>query len=523
MQSVVLSKKHKALVLPQKLVPGPLLPLAKTTTLRGQEVALLPHTMDAVRLLANLGVDAPAPIKSYYDWPIHKYPSPMAHQVETAAFMAMTPYSFVLNDIGTSKTLTALWAADYLLKEKAVRKVLVIAPLSTLDAAWADELFFNLPHRRFAVLYGSAARRRKLLASDADIYIINHDGFQILYDDIVARGDIDQVILDESAVYRNARTDKYRALRAFLNHKKARPEFFCAMTGTPTPRLPTDAWAQTRLVAPKNVPQYFGQFRSLVMEQILSHKWVPKAGWQETVSRVMQPAIRYTRDECIDLPPTVYQYRKVELTPKQKKLYNEMAKKMQVLIETDPVAAANSGVLAMKLIQICAGALYGPEKRYRVDVSNRLNALQEILDETAHKVIVFAPLTEVVDLLHERLRNKVSTAVVDGRVSPTERKKIFRNFQQNEAPRLLVAHPKTMAHGLTLTEAATIVWWAPYRDPDLYVQANGRITRPGQKHIANIIHLYATYLEKRAFNNLQEAKSQQDLLLDMVKQRRLLE
>jgi len=130
------------------------IPRWKDIDFQGHNIAV-PHRLDEVRILRNIGVKAPMPILYYYDWPRPAHITPFAHQKETAAFCTLHPRCFVLNDPGTAKTAAVLWAADYMMKTGQVRKVVIDAPLSTLDLVWKNEIFGYLMHRRAAVLHGS--------------------------------------------------------------------------------------------------------------------------------------------------------------------------------------------------------------------------------------------------------------------------------------------------------------------------------------------------------------------------------
>jgi len=155
------------------------IPTAQRVNIRGQEVVVTPHKVEEVEALNNLGIGAPSPILYHYNWPGRF--KPYQHQQDTAAFLTVNRKGLVLNEIGTGKTQSALWAADYLIETGAVSKVLIMSPLSTLERVWGDAIYMNLTHRRAVVLHGTAERRKKLLRQNADFYIVNHDGFSIIY------------------------------------------------------------------------------------------------------------------------------------------------------------------------------------------------------------------------------------------------------------------------------------------------------------------------------------------------------
>lgn len=483
-----------------------------------REWIVVPYRIDETITLRNIGFAIPSPIESYYNWP-GRY-TPFMHQRTTAAFLTLNKRAFVLNDIGTGKTLSAYWAFDFLRRVDRLKKCLVVAPLSTLERVHAETIFQNFPHLRFCVLYGTAARRKQLLEADFDIYIINHDGLRIVAPELRRHPEIDLVLVDELAAYRNAQTDKWKVLKSVVT-----PERSCwGMTGTPTPNEPTDAYAQIKLVRPENLTEYhsFRGFKQSTMDQINMYLWRAKPNAMHVVYSTMRPSIRFNRDECLDLPPCTYQTLDVELTEEQRKAYKDLMKTFVTEVAGGRVVALNEAIKVMRLVQTVSGTLYDEEGIHRrVDCAPRLNVLKEIIAQTDRKVIVFVPFKGNLTHLKEELATKTLTvACISGDTATGERNAIFKAFQTGAHPKVLLAHPGTMAHGLTLTEAATIVWWAPVMSNDIYTQANGRINRAGQEHKTTIIHLAGTMIEREIYERLEAKQKLQGLLLTMVQEKR---
>jgi SNF2 family DNA or RNA helicase len=503
--------------------PGKILtviPTAKKIVSGGVEYVAVKHGVDEVKVLRNLGFDVPAPIRHYYDWPGRF--QPFFAQKEASAFLTAHNRAFNLSDLGTGKSLAGLWAYDYLRSVKQVHNVLVISPLSTLERTWADEVFNHFPHLSYSVLHGSREKRLKLLAQPADVYIINHDGVEIIADALKTRPDIDLIIVDEIAqCARNANTDRWRALNTVINKQVPRKAW--GMTGTPIPNKPTDAWAQCRLLVPDMVPPYFGRFKEQVMKQINTFLWVPRPNATEVVKEAMQPSIRFSRDECVDLPPCMYETRQVELTPEQTKAYKEMLKRLHTEMENGQVTAVNEAVKVSKLVQIACGIVFGTNgEEITIPSHPRINVLKEIIDEAQGKVIVFVPFVSSVKMVAAELAKHYTVEFIYGDVSKTERDRILSAFQKRDDPKVLVAQPATLSHGLTLTAANTIVWYAPVTSNDIFQQANGRITRPGQKNSQFIIALEGTPTERRIYERLKNKQQMQGLLLDMVQDDRIV-
>lgn len=491
------------------------IPTAKQFQYKGRKLLAVKHTLDNTIKLRGLGYKTPSPILYDYNWS-GRY-TPFKHQSETAEFLTLNHRAFVLNEIGTGKSLAALWATDYLRQIGKVNRVLIVSPLSTLERVWGDEIFTHFMGDTYAVLHGTAAKRKRLLSQDFDYYIINHDGFQIVVDELSNRDDINHIIVDECTAYRNSRIDRYKIFYKYISqHPDTR---LWMMTGTPTPNAPTDAWAQCRLVNPDSVPRYFGRFRDVVMTKVSTYKWVPKKNAVELVKNAMQPAVRYTRDECLDLPDTIYQTRECKLSREQEKAYKEMAQLLWTQVGDGSVTAANEAVKMLKLIQVACGVVYDDQgKGNMIDAGPRLNLLHEVIEEAGEKVIVFVPFTGVLNMIVKFIAKNWTVDYVDGTVSAPRRNKIFQLFQKSNDPHVLVAHPRTMSHGLTLTAATTVIWYAPYPSVETYIQANGRITREGQTKTTNIVHFEATKMERDIYNRLNNNQKMQGLLLDAIQE-----
>lgn len=512
---MLVSTKHKKLVInsrePARITT--VVPTAKAFTYKGKTLVAVPHQMDEVRVLRNMGYPAPAPISYHYKWS-GQY-APFDHQRVTAEFLTLNSCGFVLNQIGSGKTVSALWAADYLMQVGQMKRMLIVAPLSTLDGVWGDELYRHFPHRDFVVLHGSAERRRKLLNQPADFYIINHHGVGVLLEELRARKDIDAVMVDELAEFRNAKTSLWKSVDAVM----AGRAWKWGLTGSPTPKSPADAWAQCRLISPSRVPKYFTRFRELVMRQVTQFKWMPRPEANHVVKEAMQPAILFTREECLDLPPCTFSTRRVEMTPEQTKAYKEMVNRLCLEFEGEKVIAVNEAVKAMKLVQIAAGAVYTDGDDVLLPNHHRVKTALEIIEQAQGKTIVYVPLTGGLRLIEQAIAEAgYNVRSVNGETPKHERDEIFRTFQQDtDAIQVLVAHPQCMAHGLTLTKASVIVWYIPTNNFAVYEQACGRITRQSQTMHQHIIHLEGSEIERKMYKRLEQRGSMQGALLEAIK------
>lgn len=464
-----------------------------------------------------------APMRDY-DWPgRHK---PFNAQVVTANFLVTTPHACVLSDMGTGKTLSALWAADYLMSRHlpGTFRCLIVTTVSTMSV-WADEIFTNLMSRRSCqVLSGDAARRTRRLAEPADFYVVNHDGLGIgasttrgrphagLAAAIAARNDINLVIVDEVSAYRNGSNIRHKVAMSLI----AQRPYLWAMTGTPTPNGPVDAYGIAKLV--HGVRESYHSYQDRVTYPLSQFKRVPRAGANIQAQKLLQPAVRFAIGDCVDLPPCTVQRRDVELSKEQKEAYAALKRDAQVMVRTGRIDVANEAALRIKLLQIVCGSVYdGRRESHEIDAGPRLSVLEEVIEQCDRKFIIFAPFTNVVEALYSKLKGKYKLALINGSVPQGARATVFRNFQDpSHELRGIVADPGTMAHGLTLTLADTIIWYGPTDRTETYLQANKRIDRPGQKNHTTIVQIVSSPIEKEIFRRLEHNESMQGITLRLA-------
>ena len=509
--SIIISPKHHLIGVPVREDLANIFHSAKTVNYSGQQLLLVNHGVDETRLLRNVGFEVPAPILAHYDF---EGGAPFDVQRKTCAMLTMNPRAYVLNGMGTGKTKASLWSWRYLNRAGLAGKLLVVAPLSTLNFTWAKEIFQTLPGVRIQVLHGTKAKRlAKLADPEIDIYIVNHDGLGIIADEVIKRKDIDTIVLDELAVYRNGSSTRTKVTRKVTADKK----WVWGMTGSPTPNAPTDAWSQCMIITPSNVPKYFNRFRDEVMHHLSQFKWVPKEDATEKVFAAMSPAVRFTLDDVAELPDLVERVVDVEMGDKQAKVYKQMEEHAFAAVATHEITAVNAGVVLNKLLQISLGYVYSNEKGIvALDNDERLNAIVDIVNATDRKVIVFAPFVHALDGIVKRLTSEgYDTRQVSGDTPKAERDDIFQVFQNTQKIKVIAAHPQCMSHGLTLTAADTIIWAAPITSLEIFLQANARIRRVGQKHKQQVIMLQGSKVEKKAYARLRAKEKVQNLLLEM--------
>ncbi len=499
-----------------------LIPHARPFEHDGQHLLLLPNQPEEARLARNLGVAVPSPILTAYRWPGAK--APWQVQKTTAAMLAESLRAYVLSTMGTGKTRSVVFAADYLRSIGQVKRVLITAPLSTLTPVWEQELFDVLPTARVRVLHGDRNKRSRLLADDADFYIINHHGLPLMRHELAKRG-FDLMVIDELALLRNKSTEIWKAADFIINPKDKPRVRAWGLTGSPTPKDPTNAWAQIRLLTPDRVARTMTQFQDQTMRRLSDFRWIARPDANKIVHAAMQPSVRFTLDQVMEVPTVVNHNRQVKLAPEAARAYKLLFDKMRALTnDGQSITAANEGVLHIKLLQVACGYIYTDKGTvYELPSDERKKALVETIEEHGGKFIVFCPFTHALNGVAAYLRKEgYVVGVVDGGVARGKRDKIFQSFQTPGSDiQGIVAHPQCMSHGLTLTEGSMILWYSAIPNLETYEQANARIVRPGQKNKCLIAHLWGTPVEKATYKNLQDRAKMQGILLNMFQQQEI--
>src|SRR5574337_453042 len=436
-----------------------------------------------------------------YTWPAFQGRKPFDHQRVTVAFVIRHKRAMILNDMGTGKTLSALWACDILALARKIRRVLVICPLSTMRAVWEREVKMNLPHRRVSIAHGSKQVRIAALKSQADFVVINHDGIKVIEDEIVNE-QFDLIIIDELTAYK-ADSDRTKCMRRIAKSVRA----VWGMTGELTPNAPTEAFWPCKIVNPDNqfLPKYFGQFRDACMLQINEMVWIAKPEAPQIVAMCAQPAIRFTRDQCLDLPDTTYETLEVPMTGLQAEYYETMRKKAYIEYQSGGVTAVNAAVKLNKLMQISAGAVKNDEGQViEIGCEDRIRALLELYEATPQKkLVVFATYRATIEmLLRELQKHKIHARAIHGDVPHTLRGQYIDQFQTGSL-NVLVLQPQSSAHGITLTASSTIVWFSLIPSNELYNQGNARIVRPGQTRKTVIYMFVSSSAERHVAKILQ--------------------
>jgi len=316
--------------------------------------------------------------------------------------------------------------------------------------------------------------------------------------------------------YKNASTNRWKIMARIAYGV----EWLWLMTGTPAAQSPVDAYGLAKLAVPHMVSPYIGQFRDKVLYKVSQFVWKPKFNADKIVHAVLQPAIRFEKKNCLDLPLVTHVDREAPLTPQQMKFYKILKSKMMIEAAGESVTSVNAAVNLNKLMQVACGSVYSDDGDVvEFDVSNRLNAVLEVVEEASNKVLIFVPFTHTIHRLKEFLaKHKITSEIIDGSVSLNTRSQHIADFQNKPDPKVLIIQPQAASHGLTLTAADTIIWYAPTPSVETYLQANARIDRPGQHNPMTIVHIHGSDIEEHLYKMLRSNIDNHNKIVDLYRE-----
>jgi len=468
----------------------------------------IPWTHQNAELCAAMGVTPVSPILRDYQWP-GKF-DPMPHQLQGANAMASNKRFFNLSQMGTGKSAAAVWAAHYLRSIGLVRKVLIVCPLSIMQETWGDTIRSIDIQGHYSILHHrNLAKRRQLMIPGAGWWIINFDGIKVLQKDLEVVHDLDLIIIDEARAYADPSTERWLAMKSLVRRETR----VWALTGTPTPHSPMDAYGQVKLLVPENLPKTKSAFRDMVQRQVSTYSWVTRPEAWGVIAKVMRPAIKtLKRDVLKDLPPVTKTYRYVPLTAQQQAYFDEMRREDMAQAGAHKITAVHAAAKQIKLLQMSSGAVYDDERvALQLDVKPRIKEMLEIIEQSNSASLVFAPFKHTVALLEPHLK-PLGFEVMTGDTPVGRRADIIAALQGGHINGIL-AIPSVMSHGVTATAASTMVWFAPPDKSEVYMQACERMDRPGQKLAMSIVHLYGSSAERDLYKSLQrQGAGQVDML-----------
>lgn len=476
----------------------------------GNQAVYVPWTYHNAAWLTAVNLPAVSPIMRDYHFPCPPTWKVMEHQLRIGEFASRNRRGYVLAGMGSGKTASLLWTTDYLMSLGEIKKVLIICPVAVVYDAWmptVPQLF--LSNRSISNLH----KKKDAYKDDTDYHVINIDKMDIMIDQLLTVG-YDAVIIDESTKIKNMQAKRTKAVKRLVSTTK----FSWQLTGRPCPQGPLDAHGQIAVFNRYSFSRAWWEDATMI--DYGNYRKVPRAGWQDLVHQYMQPAIRVETRDCIDLPPVTYIRQFIPLTATQDMAIKALKRDRAVFLADKEITSVHAGALLQKIGQIAAGAVYDDEGNViEVRATKRLEAVEELIEQSVAKTIVYVPFKNTAAMVKEFLVDKgyaVGVITSDTR----HRQPLFDQFQGRDATTtldVLVAVPDAVAHGVTLTEASTVIWYGPPRSNEIYQQANARADRKGQVNKVNVVELWGHPRERDIFDMSRLREEDQDIFMELYR------
>jgi len=472
---------------------------------------------------------------------------PFAHQAKSLKHSASTPLVYDCSDPGTGKTFVRIKAFEARKRAGSSSKhgcMLVLAPKNLLRNVWLNDCKKFAPSLKVAV--STAGKHESVFAEDADVYVTNTDAVKWLAKQPKKFFErFSELVIDESTAYKHHSSQRSRAVANISKFF----EYKCCMTGTPNGRSITDVWHQIYILdGGKRLGPSFFAFRNTVCEakQVGRNEnaiqWTDKVGAEEAVFGLLSDiVIRHKFEDCVDIPANHQYSISYELGKLHRKAYDEMLDtcmleihgsleeralarmrattvaelRAKAKVAPKVITAMHAGVLAQKLMQVASGAVYETPDKYHVLDTGRYEMILDLIEARQHSLTFFYWKHQRDMLCAEAEKRGITFAVIDGSTPESEREDIVARYQRGLYTTIF-AHPKSAAHGLTLTKGTATIWPSPTYDLELFKQGSKRQHRMGQtKKTETILVTAENTIEEKVYKILADKDARMSNLLDL--------
>jgi SNF2 family DNA or RNA helicase len=456
------------------------------------------------------------PVSLFYEYPDYL----MAHQkkaIETVENGRMR--HLFAHDTGVGKTLLGIE-----LVKLFEAKTLVVCPLSIIETAWFEDLEKFAPEIKATNLWTVWKSSQKIyideIINDRQICIVNFETFKILCTDNFIKPEMfDMVLIDESSKIKNYKSQITKTLTKFCDDV----DYVFLFSGTPAPNNKLEYFSQARIVDATIFGKSYYKFRNHYYHSTGygGYTWVPQAGMEDMLlNKISQFSSVIRKEDVLDLPERTDNIIEVHMGAKEKKAYKEMCDGLYTGFEEGWITATNAGAKIMKLREICSGFLYDEHGDAHLIGRSKLRNLLELLDEIGDKqVLIWTQFQFEANQIRKAIleNRKCVSGLVNGSVSQGQREEYIQNFKDGKL-QYIVAHPKSLGHGVTLTNCTYAIYYSiSYSHEEMY-QSKDRIYRYGQKNKCSYYYLLTPgTIDKVIFRALSDKDKIAKVVFEYIK------
>lgn len=381
-----------------------------------------------------------------------------------------------------------------MLDNLSVSKVLVIAPLRVARDTWPAEIqkWDHLKELDVSVIVGDAKTRVAAVNRSAMVYIVNRENTKWLveyYEKNGRRWDFDCVVIDELSSFKNHQSQRFKWLRKIRPYVKR----WIGLTGTPTSNGLMDLWAEIGIMdGGERLGRFIGRYREAYFRPGamnphtgIVYQYTIRPGAEEQIYRkISDITISMKALDYLKMPECVSVTHEVQMSSAEKDIYDRMKNDLIIPLEDGDIDAVNAASLSNKLLQMSNGAVYDENQSVRLIHQRKLEMLEDLIEAANGQPVLVAYWFR-----HDKARIQDYLKSIGCETREIKESKDIQDWNAGKIPVALI-HPASAGHGLNIQDGGHIlIWFGLTWSLELYMQANARLWRQGQKNTVTIHHI----------------------------------
>jgi len=437
---------------------------------------------------------------------------PYAHQLKALEMSWNKEVFAYFMEMGTGKSKVLLDNIAMLYDRGKINGALIVAPKGVYKNWYDSEIPIHLPDhiQKKAVLWQSLIGQKQKLklnalfkpGIDLHILVMNVEAFSTKKGVDFATKFLTShsalFAIDESTTIKNPGAKRTKNILKLSKEGKYRR----ILTGSPVTKSPLDLYTQCHFLDSyllDHSSYYTFRTRYAIMRTAnFSGRSVQLVvgyhNLEELTEKLRVFSYRVLKDDCLDLPPKTFMKRVIQLTPEQKRIYQQMKQMALAEMNGKMITTATALTQLMRLHQITCGHFKADDDSVQEIKNNRITELMDVLEELEGKAIIWAHYRHDIATIVREIEKKYPMSVVTyyGDTSTENRQKAIKKIQDPESKvRFLVGTPQTGGYGITLTGASTMIYYSNGYDLEKRQQSEARIDRIGQNKPMTYIDIIA--------------------------------